>query len=58
VDARIRAATTLIVPTEWLRAAAGALRRGFAAFIWFWNIPVLGADETPQSRYLRTGRFN
>jgi hypothetical protein len=48
----------LIVPTKRLRAAAGALRRCFAAFIWFWNIPVLGGDETPQSHYLRTERFN
>ena len=62
VDARIWAVSDLIAgiaPTSaWLHVAAAALWPGFAAFIWFWNIPVLGADETRESRYLRTGRFN
>jgi len=62
VDARIWAVSGLIVRTArafaWLRVAAEALRRGFAAFIWFWNIPVLGADKTQESHYLRTGRLN
>jgi hypothetical protein len=42
----------------WLQIAGAALNRVFAAFVWFWNIPVLGAEETRESRYLRTGRFN
>lgn len=62
VDARIWAVSGLIVRTArssaWLYVAAGVLRRGLAAFIWFWNIPVLGADETQESHYLRTGRLN
>jgi hypothetical protein len=62
VHARVWAGSGLIVWTgrasAWLHVAAEGVRRGFAAFIWFWNIPVLGADETPESRYLRTGRLN
>lgn len=42
----------------WLQIAGAALKRVFAAFVWFWNIPVLGAEETQESRYLRAGRFN
>jgi hypothetical protein len=42
----------------WLQIACGMMRRAFSAFVWFWNIPVLGAEETQESRYLRTGRFN
>jgi len=42
----------------WLRITGAALKRVFAAFVWFWNIPVLGAKESQESRYLRTGRFN
>jgi hypothetical protein len=61
-DARIWAVSGLIVraarASAWLHVAAEALRRGFAAFIWFWNIPVLGADETQESHYLRTGYLN
>jgi hypothetical protein len=41
----------------WLRAACGMMKRALAAFVWYWNIPVLGAEETQESRYLRTGRF-
>lgn len=58
VDARIWAVFGLIVraarASARLRAAADVLRRGLTAFIWFWNIPVLGADETQESHYLRT----
>jgi hypothetical protein len=42
----------------WLRLAGGAAKGVFSAFFSFWNIPVLGAEETQESRYLRTGRFN
>lgn len=42
----------------WLQIAGAALYGVLAAFVWFWNIPVLGAEETQESRYLRTGRFN
>lgn len=42
----------------WLQIAGAALKRVLAAFVWFWNIPVLGAEETQESRYLRTARFN
>lgn len=34
-----------------------ALDRAFSAFVNFWNIPMLGADETDESRYFRTGRY-
>lgn len=42
----------------WLRIVGELIKRTFSAFIQFWNIPVLGAEETQESRYLRTGRFN
>jgi hypothetical protein len=42
----------------WLRIACGMMKRALSAFVWFWNIPILGAEETQESRYLRTGRFN
>jgi hypothetical protein len=42
----------------WLQIACRMMRRGFSTSVWFWNIPVLGAEETQESRYLRTGRFN
>jgi len=62
VHAGASAVSSLIVLTarssKWLHIAAEALRRGLAAFVWFWNIPALGADETQESHYLRTGRLN
>lgn len=39
------------------RALASGLKYGGLAFVRFWNIPVLGAEETPESRYYRTKRF-
>lgn len=42
----------------WLWIASGLIKRAFFALVWFWNIPVLGAEETLESRYLRNGRFN
>ena len=48
-DATISAVFGLVVWTTrasaWLRVATEAIRRGFAAFIWFRNIPVLGSHE-------------
>jgi len=35
---------------------AAAIVRVLHAFVSFWNIPVLGGDETPESRYFRTRR--
>ncbi len=42
----------------WLLIAGAALKCVFVAFVSFWSIPVLGAEETQESQYLRTGRFN
>ena len=62
VDARMSVVFGLIVravrASAWLRSTAKVFRRGFTAFIRFWNIPVLGADETQESHYLQTGRLN
>lgn len=41
-----------------LQIAGATLKRVFAAIVWFWNIPVLGAEDTQEARYLRAGRFN
>lgn len=37
-----------------LRVSGRAIRRSVLAFVAFWNIPVLGNDETPESRNFRT----
>ncbi|MGB6535461.1 MAG: hypothetical protein WBF58_05805 [Xanthobacteraceae bacterium] len=42
----------------WLQIAGAGLKRVFAAFVWFWNTPVVEAEEAQESHYLRTGRFN
>jgi hypothetical protein len=39
------------------RPLTSGLRYAGLAFVRFWNIPVLGAEETPESRYYRTKRF-
>jgi hypothetical protein len=43
---------------QMLWILGSALNRIVLAFVGFWNIPVLGADETDESRYLRTRYFN
>jgi hypothetical protein len=42
----------------WLlfRMLGSAIARVFSALVNFWNIPVLGADESCESQYFRTGR--
>jgi hypothetical protein len=40
-----------------LRIFGAVLNRIVLAFVGFWNIPVLGAEETDESRYLRTRHF-
>ena len=40
-----------------LRTLGGAVNRAFSALVTFWNIPVLGEDETQESRYFRTRRY-
>jgi hypothetical protein len=39
---------------QWLRVLGAAALRALRASVQFWNIPVLGGAETPESRYLRT----
>lgn len=45
-------------PLTWLWAASALIKRALSTLVWFWNIPALGAEETLESRYLRSGRFN
>jgi len=40
-----------------LRVLGAAILRALQAGVQFWNIPVLGGAETPESRYFRTGRM-
>jgi hypothetical protein len=44
--------------SAWFHLAGGLIKRALASFVWFWNVPILGAEETRESHYLRTQRLN
>lgn len=42
---------------RFLRALGAATDRAFSALVRFWSIPVLGADETRESRHFRAKQY-